>query len=242
MGIIKQSTRMPVQITGKQPPISLYALAQEECPILVDTCVMDSASSHTSNFRGKRESWDMKIEFLDFFMDQLRQRGNFYFTSRVIREFTIPPDYSSFTNTSHFQNFKKLCDNCHTKRIECAIEIENLNRILRFGRAEQEYLDYLSKENWKLKRNWSLSDVDYDFLLSGIVLLSGEPIKEGEEKKVIGLTNDTNMHLAWESLMARLGISEEKFRLYRRTTFEAFEAHEFSSHFSKAPYREECRN
>lgn len=212
-------------------PISLYALAQEQEPILIDTCALlhNGNRPRSKTVREKIEEIVYSQKSLDFFLEQIREQGNFFFTPGVIREITKNPDYHG-NLTGDNLILEGLISDLNWQAVDFASEIEDRGRILRLNQKETGIFCNLRKVYHRIPKMFKLSLEDSEFLFSGLALA-----RIG--RYPIGITNDTRIHQAWENIMAQERNDEEQFRLYVRTGFESFQPLDFSKMPSK-PFHE----
>ena len=228
MGIIEQPTQSTQSDSQsvRQPPVSLYRLAEESDIVLIDTSSLIYQSNkqerklRVRDLNEKRRDIQWDSDSLDFSLEQIREKGNFFFSHGVIREFTHPQDYER-ASLAVIKVLKPHLEDYYWKSIDFASEMEDKGRILRLNPTEQTICSRLNKIYGSVFRGYCLSEVDKTFLLSGLTL-----VRTG--RKPVGLTNDTAIHMAWENIMAKERNDEEQFKMYIRTGFEAFEPLDFS--------------
>jgi hypothetical protein len=213
------------KINFKRRILTLDELCELQCPILVDTCIF----SPTSPFRPEKDP----ESFEQLFLDKIRNKGNFYITQEVLKELGDAYDprknnpYAKEKNDKHFAFMQGMI---------------NLGRVLTLKNEETTSLNYYKRKNDVIRRLWNLSPEDYDLLMTGLTLIYSNATLEDTKRKVIILSDDTGIHNAHDSLLAKLEIGQRRFPSYFRSSLTEFEPYIPANHYVKAPVGLQVKN
>jgi|TARA_Y100000310_G_C20640748_1_gene793745 hypothetical protein len=95
------------------------------------------------------------------------------------------------------------------------------NRTLQLNGGERLWYEELSKLYSRVRSKFDIGDVDFDFLLSGIV------VSEARKKSVALISNDTKMVRPWKFLLFRACLTPEELGFFIRKGEDAFKGTKF---------------
>lgn len=190
-------------------PYGLEKIAQSYQFALLDTNALISPFYHSVS--GGRHGFgirDLKtlrihkdIEYMLALQESLRKGYPFYVIERVMKEIRGGDVNSYRHGIQHCKQRKKFVSpkTIERKQIEkdrLISLLQHYKRVLQLNDAEQEIYSALDKDFSYLKGAMDLSDIDLDYLLSGIVL-------SRTRGKTALMTNDRGIRESWLDLIQR---------------------------------------
>ncbi len=208
---------------------SLEELASEDCHILFDTCVISRPLGNSTKFlegkiiKEKADFYEKNNNFLDELIRYIVNKGNFFVTSYIIKEIVNHNSY-------HYKKAIRKEGGCRdrellrlrrlfkreeqNKRRVANAFIDNDKLIILEGEMKKLY-EKVSEKYQGLIEEYGLSNVDFDFLITGITLaMTSNP--------VIFLSNDYKIFHARNRILKREKIDEKMIRFFVREDFFSF--------------------
>ena len=192
--------------------------------VLVDSSVMNPLGfcpKNCSSDEIKMGSYQDQLTFLDFIINE---GTDYFYLSKLIFDelndsFRFPFSYKKRIKRSPSNVNSKLLRLIRTtikkERKMIDFYVDN-GKILSFSEEDKKAYMGLSKKYNSLKERNSLSEADFDFLISGLVLS-----QKGESSAL--LSNDFGIVKSWKFILYHRNIFPEKFGFFLRHYFPNFE-------------------
>ncbi|MEK6817728.1 MAG: hypothetical protein AABX80_02900, partial [Nanoarchaeota archaeon] len=206
--------------------MSLETLASMEYPVLLDTSVLLGYSNINRNQITLTEKFAKAKESYDFFVlmqDYVKNGSNFCITSLVSEELQNGYSFSlkkSIKKVGYCEDRKLL--ELHRKRRDSSKEqrildrtFQENNKILQLRKDEQILYDLIYNGNFELKEKYKLSESNFDFLISGMVLAKANGI-------AALVSNDKGIFRARKDVLMKENFQFHKVKFFIRENFLSF--------------------
>jgi len=206
---------------------SLDELAKQDF-VLIDTNIFSSplgGYKDLVNIKEKLISVEKDCEFLILMKNLVEEKGNFYITHLVFEEIqscsynfkkSIRKNRGSQKkNRDLLELRRKLRERCKITR-SLANSFQENDRIIGLREDEQLIYDSLCKKYNRNKKEYGLSDTDFDFLISGVT------IAKTKSKYVTLVSNDFGIFKARTGIVKKENLSFKNLRFFIRESLYDF--------------------
>ena len=194
--------------------------------ILVDTSTLSWSSFGNTktglDFEGIMSISEDKIKSAIFFKEFLEGGKNFYVTQFILREYARNAYYPYSKIIKNRKNISKKGLELYRKKREESREIGKLVRafeenggILELDEDERKLYGQMSRKYSFLKRKRDISEADYDFLISGVVVSMKRDLTSL-------ISNDFKILYSWIDLLKKEKLTTEQLGFFIRKEFNVF--------------------
>jgi len=173
---------------------------------------MEPRGSEPPNILGRIQR---RIDYAISFREFLEQGSSFYVTEGILEEYTAGLDHSDrdiaatllYTTKDLMKKIEE--HNCERKRLADLLAYKR--KVIQLDESEKERYDKLKTDHPNIPRDYGLSNVNLDFLITGVVLAQGN--------NTALLSND-------------FGINEARKELLKMCEYHPFTLREFHKAYS----------
>ena len=194
--------------------------------ILVDTSTLSWSSFGNIktglDFEGIMSISEDKIKSAIFFKEFLEGGKNFYVTQFILREYDHTSHYPYSKIIKKRKNISRKGLELYRKKREESREIGKLVRafeenggILELDEDERKLYGQMSRKYSFLKRKRDISEADYDFLISGVVVSMKRDLTSL-------VSNDFKILYSWIDLLKKEKLTPEQLGFFIRKEFNVF--------------------